>query len=190
LVIGLGNPGRDYEKTRHNVGFDTVELLNRQFGGSFKKSRFTAPFELSEIRTGGHRLILVKPLTFMNNSGQVLGTLFHRYKLNPDNVVAVVDNMDLVPGECRLRLKGSSAGHNGMKSLMAHMKTGDFKRIYIGIGRPGPNGDIIKYVLGVPSEDDAAGVSLAVSRAAEAVVRLLTDDPERVMNDFNRKKTD
>lgn len=189
LVVGLGNPGREYDNTRHNVGFHTVELLNGQFGGSFKKSRFTAPYEFSEVKTAGHRLILVKPLTFMNNSGQILGSLYRRYSLGSENLVVIVDNMDLAPGECRLRLKGSSAGHNGLKSLMAHAR-GEFKRIYIGIGRPGPNGDVIKYVLSSPSGVEAELIHSGEIKAAGAVIRLLEGDPERVMNEINRKSTD
>lgn len=103
-------------------------------------------------------------------------------------MVVLVDNMDIPPGECRLRLKGSSAGHNGIKSLMLHAGTGDFRRIFIGVGRPGPRGDVVKYVLGTPSGAEAEAVGEGVAGAADAVLRLLEEDPARVMNDLNRKK--
>lgn len=183
--MGLGNPGPAYEKTRHNVGFLCLERLAEKWGVSFRKRFFREYGEAMAMREG-IRFILIKPVTFMNRSGRVIPDLLARYSLSPSDLLVVVDNMDLLPGSCRLKKKGSSAGHNGLKSIMSATGTGEFMRLYIGVGRPGKEDTVIDHVLGVPQDGELLnrGIDLAVS----ALERLAFDEPGEVINGVNRKQ--
>jgi peptidyl-tRNA hydrolase, PTH1 family len=182
LVVGLGNPGREYAGNRHNVGWMVVEELARRHGASWK-GKFSGQF--AELRLDGHRVGLLKPETFMNESGRSVSGAVRFFKLEPDAVLVVHDEMDLEPGRLQARSGGGLAGHNGLRSIAAHLKTPDFLRLRVGVGRPG-RGDPRKgadYVLSnFTAEDDA---DMVVARAADAVEKLDAEGLERAQAQFN-----
>src|SRR5919108_4744748 len=146
LVVGLGNPGREYADTRHNVGFMVADELARRFGGSWR-GKFSG--ELAQVRLDGLRLALLKPQTYMNESGRSVGAALRFFKLEPDAILVVHDEVDLEPGRLQARFGGGLAGHNGLRSVASHLRTPDFLRLRIGVGRPG-RGDprpVADYVL-------------------------------------------
>ena len=182
LVVGLGNPGREYANNRHNVGRMVVDELARRHAGSWK-GKFSG--QLAEVRLDGHRVGLLKPETFMNDSGRSVGAAARFFKLEPDAILVVHDEIDFEYGRLQARLGGGLAGHNGLRSIASHLKTPDFLRLRIGVGRPG-RGDPrtpADYVLSdfVP-EDDAKTL---VSHAADAVETLDTEGLERAQAQFN-----
>jgi peptidyl-tRNA hydrolase, PTH1 family len=182
LVVGLGNPGREYANNRHNVGRMVVDELARRHAGSWK-GKFSG--QLAEVRLDGHRVGLLKPETFMNDSGRSVGAAARFFKLEPDAILVVHDEIDFEYGRLQARLGGGLAGHNGLRSIASHLKTPDFLRLRIGVGRPG-RGDSrtpADYVLSdfVPEED--AGT--LVSHAADAVETLDTEGLERAQAQFN-----
>jgi peptidyl-tRNA hydrolase, PTH1 family len=182
LVAGLGNPGREYERNRHNVGWMVADELARRHGASWK-GKFSG--RLAEVRIDGHRVALLKPETFMNESGRSVGAAARFYKLEPDAVLVVHDEIDLEPGRLQARLGGGLAGHNGLRSVAAHLGTPDFLRLRVGVGRPG-RGDPRAprdYVLAnfTPEEDEES----LVARAADAVETLDAEGLERAQARFN-----
>jgi peptidyl-tRNA hydrolase, PTH1 family len=182
LVVGLGNPGREYANNRHNVGRMVVDELARRHAGSWK-GKFSG--QLAEVRLDGHRVGLLKPETFMNDSGRSVGAAARFFKLEPDAILVAHDEIDFEYGRLQARLGGGLAGHNGLRSIASHLKTPDFLRLRIGVGRPG-RGDPrtpADYVLSdfVP-EDDAETL---VSHAADAVETLDTEGLERAQAQFN-----
>ena len=182
LVVGLGNPGREYAGHRHNVGWMVVEELARRHGASWK-GKFNG--QLAELRLDGHRVALLKPETFMNDSGRSVGAAARFYKLEPDAILVVHDEIDLEPGRLQARLGGGLAGHNGLRSVAAHLKTPDFLRLRVGVGRPG-RGDPRKpadYVLSnFEPEDDPENL---VARAADAVETLDAEGLGRAQARYN-----
>ena len=184
LVVGLGNPGREYERHRHNVGQMVVDELARRHGGSWR-SKFSG--QLAEIRLDGHKLALLKPETYMNESGRSVGAAMRFFKLEPDAVLVVHDEGDLERGRLQLRLGGGLGGHNGLRSIAAHLKTQDFLRLRVGVGRPerGDPRPLADYVLS-PFEphDDAESL---VWNAAEAVEKLEAEGIERAQAVVNRR---
>jgi peptidyl-tRNA hydrolase, PTH1 family len=182
LVVGLGNPGREYAGHRHNVGWTVVEELARRHGASWK-GKFGG--QLAEIRLHGHRVALLKPETFMNESGRSVNAAARFYKLEPDAILVVHDEIDLEPGRLQARLGGGLAGHNGLRSVAAHLKTPDFLRLRVGVGRPG-RGDSRKpadYVLSnFTPDEDAANL---VARAADAIETLDAQGLERAQAQYN-----
>jgi PTH1 family peptidyl-tRNA hydrolase len=182
LVVGLGNPGREYAGNRHNVGWMVVEELARRHGASWK-SKFSG--QLAEVRLDGHRVGLLKPETFMNESGRSVGAAARFFKLEPDAILVVHDEIDLEPGRLQARIGGGLAGHNGLRSIAAHLKTPDFLRLRIGVGRPG-RGDPRRpadYVLSNFTADEDAHT--LVARAADAVEKLDAEGLERAQAQFN-----
>jgi PTH1 family peptidyl-tRNA hydrolase len=182
LVVGLGNPGREYANNRHNVGRMVVDELARRHGGSWK-GKFSG--QLAEVRLDGHRVGLLKPETFMNESGRSVGAAARFFKLEPDAILVVHDEIDFDHGRLQARVGGGLAGHNGLRSIASHLKTPDFLRLRIGVGRPG-RGDPRRpadYVLSnfVPEDDAEALVSLA----ADAVEALDAEGLERAQAQFN-----
>jgi PTH1 family peptidyl-tRNA hydrolase len=183
LVAGLGNPGREYERTRHNVGWLVLEELARRHGGSWR-SKFSG--SLAEVRLdGGVRLGLLKPETYMNESGRSVGAAARFFKVEPEGLLVVHDDVDLEPGRLQARAGGGLAGHNGLRSLAQHLGSQEFERLRIGVGRPG-RGDprsVSDWVLsGFTPEDDLEAL---VSRAADAVETLATEGLEAAQAHFN-----
>jgi PTH1 family peptidyl-tRNA hydrolase len=182
LVVGLGNPGREYERNRHNVGWLVVDELARRHGASWRE-KFSG--RLAELRIDDHRVALLKPQTYMNDSGSAVGAASRFFKLEPDAVLVVHDEVDLELGRLQARMGGGLAGHNGLRSVAAHLKTPEFMRLRVGVGRPG-RGDrrpVADYVLSdFEPADDAEAL---VSRAADAVESLDAEGLERTQAKFN-----
>jgi peptidyl-tRNA hydrolase, PTH1 family len=182
LVAGLGNPGREYERTRHNVGWLVLDELARRHGGSWR-SKFSG--SLAEVRLGDARLALLKPETYMNESGRSVGAAARFFKVEPEQLLVVHDDVDLEPGRLQARDGGGLAGHNGLRSLAQHLGSQDFLRLRIGVGRPG-RGDqrsVSDWVLSsfAPEED----VEALVARAADAVEAVASEGLDRTQARFN-----
>jgi PTH1 family peptidyl-tRNA hydrolase len=182
LVAGLGNPGREYEQTRHNVGWLVADELARRHGGSFR-SKFSG--QLSEVRVEDEKLALLKPETYMNESGRSIGAAARFFKVDPGGLLVVHDDVDLEPERLQVRLGGGLAGHNGLRSIALALGTNDFLRLRIGVGRPG-RGDrrgVSDYVL---SKFDAeTDVDALVARAADAVETIAVDGLEEAQRRYN-----
>jgi PTH1 family peptidyl-tRNA hydrolase len=184
LVVGLGNPGREYAPTRHNVGFMVVEDLARRHGGSWR-SKFSG--EVADIRLDGARLALLKPQTYMNESGRSAAAAAKFYKVEPEDLLAVHDEVDLELGRLQARLGGGLAGHNGLRSLAAALRTPEFLRLRVGVGRPerGDRRPVADWVLSpFAPEVDVGGL---VSRAADAVEALVAEGLEEAQQRFNER---
>jgi PTH1 family peptidyl-tRNA hydrolase len=184
LVAGLGNPGRQYADTRHNVGFMVADELAQRLGGSWR-GKFAG--ELAEVRLDGLRLALLKPQTYMNESGRSVGAAARFFKIEPEDLVVVHDEVDLDPGRLQVRLGGGLAGHNGLRSVAGALGTPDFARVRIGVGRPerGDPRPVADFVLSrFPPEVDAESL---VSRAADAVEAVARDGVEEAQNRFNER---
>ncbi len=186
LVVGLGNPGDDYDGTRHNVGADVVAVLADRHGGSMRRSKELA---LScEVRIGGQRVALAFPQTFMNESGQSVRKLTHRHGVdNPARIVVVHDELDLPVGSLRVKVGGGMAGHNGLKSITAHLKTQDYLRIRIGVGRPPGRQAGADYVLRRPGKAEVAELGVIVQEAADAVEAILAEGVDATMGRVNAR---
>ena len=184
LVAGLGNPGREYAATRHNVGFMTCAELARRHGGSFR-SKFSG--ELAELRLDGARVALLKPQTYMNESGRSVGAAVRFFKLEPERLLAVHDEVDLEPGRLQVRAGGGLAGHNGLRSIAQHLRTQEFLRLRVGVGRPerGDPRPVADFVLSpfTPELD----VDALVGRAADAVETLVREGLEEAQRRFNER---
>jgi PTH1 family peptidyl-tRNA hydrolase len=182
LVVGLGNPGREYERTRHNVGWMVVDELARRHDGSWR-AKFNG--RVAEIRLDGHRVALLKPETYMNESGRAVGAAARFYKVDPDAVLVVHDEGDFDLGRLQARRGGGLAGHNGLRSIAQHLDSYDFLRLRIGVGRPerGDRRSLADYVLSAfEPHDDAESI---VSRAADAIESLDAEGLERTQARFN-----
>jgi peptidyl-tRNA hydrolase, PTH1 family len=184
LVVGLGNPGREYARNRHNVGYLVADELARRHGGSWR-TKFSG--QLAEIRLDGHKVALLKPETFMNESGRAVNAAARFYKLEPDEVLVIHDEGDFDLGRLELKVGGGLGGHNGLRSVAQHLKTQDFLRLRIGVGRPerGDRRPLADYVLSnFEAHDDANAL---VDRAADAVEQLDADGLERAQAAVNRR---
>jgi PTH1 family peptidyl-tRNA hydrolase len=184
LIVGLGNPGRSYHGTRHNVGFAVADALARRCEVAFEHGRATAL--TARVGTGSGALLLVKPLTMMNLSGEAVGELAHFYKIDPSDIIAVADDVNLPLGRLRLRGSGSAGGHNGFRSIIASLGSDLFPRLRVGVGRGDPRRDLADHVLARFDPDEADEVERAVARAADAVETFLAEGIEAAMNRFNR----
>ena len=183
VIAGLGNPGKKYENTRHNMGFITVDQLAEKHNIKVDKIKFKAL--VGEGRIAGQKVLLVKPQTYMNLSGESIREVMNFYKLEPENLIVIYDDMDIEPGKIKIRKKGSSGGHNGMKSIIQMLGTEEFSRIRIGIGRPKHNGDEINYVIGAIQEDQIPILEEGVKKAKEAVIEILKNGIDSAMNKLN-----
>lgn len=183
MIVGLGNPGKKYENTKHNVGFMVVDHLAKEHGAVFKRNTFEA--EVADYFIDGEKILLVKPMTFMNESGRAVGPLMTYFGVYLEELVVIADDLDMELGKLRLRQKGSAGGHNGLKSIISHIGTQEFNRIKIGIGRP--NGKtVVNHVLSTFSKEETATISDSVVRATEAVNDFVTgNDFLKTMNRFN-----
>ena len=184
LIVFLGNPGPKYECTRHNAGFMAGDALAKKLGVSINKARFKALTASAEIN--GEKVLLMKPQTFMNLSGEAVGQAARFYKVAPEHVIVVSDEVSLPLGKLRVRMKGSAGGHNGLKSIIASLGSDAFPRVRIGVGvPPHPDYDMADWVLAVFRNQDLEDMLAAAAQAAEAVITYVTDGPERAMNRFN-----
>lgn len=186
IIAGLGNPGAEYEHTRHNMGFDVVDELARRWGVTLWKEDMQA--KIASCVQSGEKVLLVKPLTYMNNSGDAVGAIARYYKAEPDDVYIVCDDLDLPPGKTRIRKKGASGGHNGIKSLIAHLGTEDFPRFRIGVGHPKDGHTVIEHVLGRPYGDDIKKIEEAKLYTADSLEYALEAGIDKAMNKFNPKR--
>jgi len=183
LVVGLGNPGRKYAGTRHNVGFDVVDALAERHGLQWE----SAPAEALMAKWRSAGTLVVKPLTFMNLSGHAVGDLLRFYKADPSDLLVVVDEAQLELGRLRVRPDGSAGGHNGLKSLIQQLGTDRFARLRIGVGRGDARRDLADHVLATFDRAERPSVDEAIARAADAVELFAADGIAPVMNRFNRK---
>lgn len=183
LIIGLGNPGTQYERTRHNVGFRVVDTLAAKYNLRWERRNRAL---LANGTIGTKKMVLVKPITFMNNSGEAVSELVHWYKIQPEEILVVYDDLDLPVGQIRLRPKGSAGGHNGLSSIIHHLHTDQFPRLRVGIGRPtNRHIDTIDYVLGAATGDEGILLATAESNAVEAVPLILQQGVGAAMNILN-----
>ena len=183
LIAGLGNPGAKYEHTRHNMGFLTVDLLAEQAGVKLNKVKFKSAFQIFPF--AGQQCLVMKPQTYMNLSGEAVGEAARFYKIPADHVLVIYDDISLPVGKIRVRPTGSAGGHNGIKSIIAHLGTQDFPRIKIGTGAPGERGDMIDWVIGVPSQADRKVLVESFQRAIGAAECIIEHGCQKAMNDFN-----
>lgn len=191
LIAGLGNPGGKYERSRHNLGFICVNYLANQYKIKLNKSQSKARTGTGSIR--GEEVILARPQTFMNLSGQSIKPLMNKFHLAPEDIIIIHDDLDLPVGKIRVKLGGGSGGHNGISSIMTEIRSRDFNRIRIGIGRPPAfrnadsvfEDDVIDYVLGLFSPEEKEAIEKAIPQAAEAIISLITEGLNATMNRFN-----
>jgi PTH1 family peptidyl-tRNA hydrolase len=184
LIVGLGNPGQQYERTRHNVGFRVVDRLAEQWGWKWSERRGKAL--LASGTVGTEKVVLAKPLTFMNLSGEAVGELARWYKLTPTDILVIYDELDLPTGKVRIRARGSAAGHNGMRDIIAKLHTSDFPRLRVGIGHP-RNSHVQgrDHVLSAASGDEGILLASGEERALQAVEMLLAQGLDKTMNTIN-----
>lgn len=186
LVVFLGNPGPKYQWTRHNAGFITCDALSKKLGVSVIRAKFKSLTATCDI--GGESVMLMKPQTYMNLSGEAVIEAVRFYKIPPERVLVVSDEVSLPIGRLRIRQKGSAGGHNGLKNIILHLGTDAFPRIRLGVGEPPhPDYDMADWVLSVFRDQDAADMEETARRAADAVVCYITQGAERAMNKFNTK---
>lgn len=186
VIVGLGNPGSEYAKTKHNVGFMFIDAMAEKLGVSEWRDKFEA--KIAETRIGSEKVLLVKPMTYMNESGQAVGSIMSFYKLLPEDLIVVHDDMDIPAGTIRIRKKGSAGGHNGIKSILAHVGDEHFARVRIGIGRPLTGWTVVNHVLAPFSNEDAPRIDEAIKYLEPAVECIINDDVDMAMNKFNPKK--
>lgn len=183
LIIGLGNPEEEYSKTRHNMGFNTINKLAQKQNIQINKTKYEGLYESTTIE--GQKVILIKPQTYMNLSGNCVKQFVDFYKIEKEKILVIYDDMDIEPGTIKIRKKGSAGGHNGMKSIIQMLGTEEFPRIRIGIGRPEHNGDEINYVIGAIPEEEIPKLEEGTEKAKEAVIEILKNGIDKAMNKFN-----
>jgi peptidyl-tRNA hydrolase, PTH1 family len=183
LVVGLGNPGEEYERTRHNVGAEVVERLARRHGGKLRRGRERSLVD--EVNIGGKKVALAVPLTWMNLSGEAVAPLVRRYRVDPGRLVVVHDEMDFELARIQVKDGGGLAGHNGLKSIVAHLHNQDFLRVRIGIGKPPGRREGADHVLRRFSKAERELIDVAVEQAADAVEVILAEGVTGAMNRFN-----
>ena len=185
IIAGLGNPGGKYENTRHNVGFHVVDTLADRMGIRVDEKKHFALCGKGIL--AGERVVLLKPQTYMNNSGQSLRAAADFYKVEPEQIIVISDDIDLEQGQLRIRLKGSAGGHNGLKSIIQHLGAQDFPRVRVGIGGKPEGWDLADYVLGQLKGNDAEAMQNAYHTAADAVEAMISEGGDIAMNRYNRK---
>lgn len=184
LIVGLGNMGGEYDHTRHNVGFDTVDALADRLDIPVQRLKYKALTNTAVI--SGEKVLLMKPVTFMNLSGEAVEQAASFYKVPPEHILVISDEVALPPGKLRIRPSGSAGGHNGLKNIIAHLHSDQFPRIRVGVGqKPHPDYDMADWVLGRPQGEDRKAIDDAVNRAAQAVECIVREGTDRAMNKFN-----
>lgn len=185
VVVGLGNPGKDYTNTRHNVGFDTIDLLAERNNIKLNKIKFTSVY--GEGNINGKKVLLVKPQTYMNNSGVTVRDIHNFYKVPIENILVIVDDIDIGFSTVRIKSKGSAGSHNGLKSIVSLLQSQDFPRIKIGVGAKRQNQDLASFVLSRFPKDERKEIEEAILAAAESVETIINYDIDKAMNEFNTK---
>ena len=183
LIVGLGNPEEEYSKTRHNMGFNTINEISEKYKIEVKQKKFQALYGSGIIE--GQKVILLKPQTYMNLSGNSVKEVVDFYKIEKNNLIVIYDDMDIAPGKIKVRKKGSAGGHNGMKSIIQMLGTEDFCRIRVGIGRPEFKGDEINYVIGAIPEEEIPKLNEGIELAKNAVIDILKNNIDYAMNKYN-----
>ena len=187
LIVGLGNPGAKYEQTRHNVGFVFVDEVARSKGASWKmESKFHG--EVCKLSVSGEDVWLLKPNTFMNLSGQAVAALARFYKITPESVLVVHDELDISPGQIRLKQSGGHGGHNGLRDIIAQLGSRDFYRLRLGIGHPGESRDVSNYVLGKASTDDQKHTDSAIDEALRTLPQIIEGELQPAMKHLHSIK--
>lgn len=186
MIVGLGNPGKKYEHTRHNVGFDTIDLFAESLGVSIDKEGFKSLYV--RVKYIGHDLILLKPQTFMNLSGEAVLDCAHYFKIDPCDIFVIYDDMDFEPGIMKIKESGSSGGHNGIKSIINCLGTDQFIHVRIGTGKP--QFDTIDYVLGKPLKEERLLIKKAENKAVEAIKVAIKEGVPKAMSIYNKQEKD
>lgn len=181
LIVGLGNPGSQYEDTRHNIGFKVVDNIAKEYNIEFSRQKFKGI--CGEGFINGEKVILLKPTTYMNLSGESVREVIDFYKLSNENVLVIYDDISLDVGRLRIREKGSAGGHNGIKSIIAHLGTDIFPRIKVGVGQP--NVDLVNYVLGKFSKEEMEVLNESIDASTKAVKDIINDNVKTAMNVYN-----
>ena len=186
IIAGLGNPDEKYQGTRHNVGFDVVDRLAEKYQIAVDTKKHRALIGKGVIE--GQKVLLVKPQTYMNLSGESIRSLVEYYKIDPEEeLIVIYDDISLEPGQLRIRPKGSAGGHNGIKNIIANLGTDRFMRVKVGVGEKPKNWDLADYVLSPFTKDERPLVNLAIEHAAKAIEQMLNGDVDAAMNEYNRK---
>lgn len=183
VIVGLGNPGKQYDKTRHNVGFDVIDMLAKEYGISVTKIKHKAL--IGEGRIGTEKVLLVKPQTYMNLSGETLIDIYNYYKVDMENIIVIYDDIDLDVGKIRIRKKGSGGTHNGMRSIIKCLGANDFPRVRVGVSKPKPGQDLADFVLSRFRKEESDDVELGLEKAAKAVDVMIRDNIDLSMNKYN-----
>ena len=184
MIVGLGNPGRQYETTRHNAGFICLDLLSEKHGIKITKLKFKSL--MGDGRINGKRCLFLKPQTFMNLSGEAVRDAAEFYKIPPERIIVICDDISLDPGKIRIRRKGSAGGQNGMKNIIYHLNSDNFPRIKVGIGaKPNPNYDLADWVLSHFTKDEAKLIKEAAEKAVGSVEYMVEDKIDKAMSEYN-----
>lgn len=184
LIVGLGNPGKEYAATRHNIGFITLDRLAQQEHFDIKKIKFKSL--VCDTVLAGKRCMMMKPSTFMNNSGEAVGECARFYKIPPEHILVIYDDINFDPGVMRIRKKGSDGGHNGMKSIIYHLNSNAFPRIRMGVGaKPHPDYDLADWVLSGFSENEKKALEPAIDNACDAIRQIVAGEIDIAMNRYN-----
>ena len=186
LIAGLGNPGLRYRKTRHNLGFMVIDAINKSLSGSLKKREHQA--ETTETTLAGQPVLLVKPLTYMNRSGEAIGDIAAQYRVPTDRMLIIYDDVALPFGQLRIRGKGSSGGHNGLESIINELDTDNFSRLRLGIGSDNAKEDMIKFVLSKFDRQEKKLIDEFLNNAINAINSYITNGLEKTMNEFNTRQ--
>ena len=185
LIAGLGNPGKEYENTRHNAGFMVLDALADKLGADISEKKHKALCGKAVI--GGQKVILLKPQTYMNSSGESIRAAADYYKVDPEDILVVYDDISLAPGQLRIRAKGSAGGHNGIKSIIAHLGTQEFPRVRVGVGEKPPRMDLADYVLGHFTDEDWKTMGERLETAGEIIKSFCLAGIDITMNQYNKK---
>ena len=186
LIVGLGNPGTEYEKTRHNMGFKVIDKLSEKYGIELSHSKFKGLYGAGIVN--GQKIILFKPYTYMNLSGEAVEQIISFYKINLKDVVVIYDDIDIEPGFIKVRKSGSPGSHNGMKSVTHCLNSQNFARVRIGTGKPENGEDLIEYVIGAIDEGDISKLENGIKQATEAVSMIIEENIDNAMNKYNIRK--